>query len=62
MTTCAVCQLSNGLVINVIIAEPYFDCPYPDCQLIVTPDIDGNYAQTGCTWNGTNFINIPQAE
>lgn len=56
MTTSAVCQLSDGLVINIIIAEPTDPCPYPDCQLIETPDVDGNNAQIGCTWDGTNFI------
>ena len=56
MTTCAVCQLSDGLVINIIIAEPTDPCPYPDCQLIETPDIDGNNAQIGWYWNGTDFI------
>ena len=59
MTTCAVCQLSDGLVINLIIAEPADPCPYSDCQLIESPDLNGTYAQIGCTWNGTNFINIP---
>ena len=57
MTTSAVCQLSDGLVINIIIAEPTAPCPYPDCQLIESPDVDGNNAQIGWYWNGTDFIN-----
>ena len=56
MTTCAVCQLSDGLVINIIIAEPTDPCPYEGCQLIVTPDVNGNKAQIGWYWNGTDFI------
>jgi len=62
MTTCAVCQLSDGLVINIIMASPTDPCPYEDCQLISSPDVNGNNAQIDCTWDGTNFINIPQAE
>ena len=54
--TCAVCQLSDGLVINIIVAEPTDPCPYEDCQLIATPDVDGVDAQIGWYWNGTNFI------
>ena len=57
MTTCAVCQLSDGLVINTIIAEPTDPCPYENCQLIATPDVNGNNAQIGWYWNGTDFIN-----
>ena len=55
MTTCAVCQLSDGLVINLIVAEPTDPAPI-DCQLIVSPDSFGNYAQIGGTWNGTQFL------
>lgn len=58
MTTCAVCQLSDGLIINIIVAEPT-DPPPLDCQLVVTPDADGNNAQIGGTWNGTNFVPAP---
>jgi hypothetical protein len=56
VTTCAVCQLSDGLVVNVIVAEPTDPCPEQGCQLIVTPDQDGNNAQIGWYWNGTDFI------
>ena len=56
MTTCAVCQLSDGLVINIIVAEPTDPC-VEGCQLIVTPTEAGSYANIGFTWNGTEFIN-----
>lgn len=63
MTNCAVCQLSDGLVINIIVAEPTDPCFYPEWQFIVTPDIDGNNAQIGSIWNGKNFIDFnSQAE
>lgn len=55
MTTSAVCQLSDGLVINIIIAEPTDPCPYLDCQLIESP-VNGVFAQIGWYWNGTDFI------
>ena len=55
MTTCAVCQLIDGLIINVIVAEPT-DLAPDGTELIVTPDVDGNNAQIGGTWNGTNFL------
>ena len=55
MSTCAVCQLSNGLVINLIIAEP--TDPAPDgCQLVITPDSTGYSPNIGDTWNGSVFI------
>jgi hypothetical protein len=56
MTTCAVCQLSDGLVINIIVADPTDPCA-DGCQLIVTPTETGSYANIGFTWNGTEFIN-----
>lgn len=55
MTICAVCQLSDGLIINLIVAEPTDPAPI-DCQLIVSPDNFGNYAQIGGIWNGTQFL------
>jgi hypothetical protein len=58
MTTCAVCQLTDGLIINVIVAEPT-DLAPEGCQLVETPDVDGNNAQIGGTWNGTNFLPAP---
>jgi hypothetical protein len=56
MSTCAVCQLLDGLVINLIVAEPT-DIPPDNCELIISPDVEGNYANIGFTWNGTIFIN-----
>jgi len=54
MTICAVVDSTN-LVINVIVAEP--TDPAPDgCQLIICPDIEGNYPSIGWSWNGTIFI------
>jgi len=61
MTTCAVCQLNDGLIINVIVAEPT-DLPPSGTQLIETPDVDGNNAEIGGTWNGTNFLPAPVIE
>jgi len=59
MSTCAVCQLSDGLIVNVIVAKP--TDPAPDgCQLIITPDDLGNNAQISGTWDGTQFL--PPAE
>ena len=55
MSNCAVCQLSDGLVINVIVAEPT-DLPPNECQLVLTPDASGNNATIGSTWNGSTFI------
>lgn len=56
MTTCAVCQLSDGLVINVIVAEPT-DPPPSDCELVETPTESGSAAAIGFVWNGTEFVN-----
>lgn len=52
-TRCAVCQLSDGLVVNIIIAEPYN--PAPDgCQLIEI--MNGQPCDIGWYWTGTEFI------
>jgi hypothetical protein len=60
MTICAVCQLTDGLIVNIIVAEP--TDPAPDgCQLIVTPDSLGNNAQIGGTWDGTQFLPPPES-
>ena len=56
MSGCAVCQLSDGLVINLIVADPTDSCPYPDCQLIATPDVNGVDAQIGWIWDGSTFV------
>jgi hypothetical protein len=58
MTTCAVCQLTDGLIINVIVAEPFEPSP-EGTQLVETPDADGNNAQIGGTWNTKNFLPAP---
>lgn len=60
MTICAVCRLDNGLVINMIVAEPTDIAPY-GCQLIEVTE------ETPCgaawTWDGTKFIDPnPQPE
>jgi hypothetical protein len=60
MSTCAVCQLTDGLVVNLIVAEPT-DPPPDECQLIVTPDELGNNAQMGGTWDGTQFLPPPES-
>jgi hypothetical protein len=60
MSTCAVCQLTDGLIINVIVADPT-DLPPDGCQLITTPDELGNNAQIGGTWDGTQFLPAPES-
>jgi hypothetical protein len=55
MTTCAVCQLSDGLVINCIVAEPD-DLPQEGCQLIKLKEAP-YYTTRGWVWTGTKFIN-----
>lgn len=52
-TTCAVCQLSDGLVINKIVASPT-DLPPDNCQLIeIDPGVD---CDIGWYWDGSIFI------
>jgi hypothetical protein len=56
-TTCAVCQLSDGLVINTIVASP--SDPAPDgCQLVEI--MAGQMCESGWYWDGTTF-NPPAA-
>ena len=53
MTTCAVVQLSDSVVINLIVAEP--TDPAPDgCELIEVPL--GTPCGIGWTWDGTQFV------
>ena len=52
-TTCAVCQLSDGLVANVIIASPS-DLAQDGCQLIEI--MTGQACGIGWSWDGINFI------
>jgi hypothetical protein len=49
---CAVCQLSDGLVINIIIASPS-DLAPDDCQLIEV--MSGQDCDIGWYWNGIQF-------
>jgi hypothetical protein len=50
---CAVCQLSNGLVVNMIVADVN-DTPPQDCQLIEIPyRVECN---EGWYWTGTTFV------
>lgn len=51
-TTCAVCQLSDGLVINIILAAPS-DMPPNDCQLVEL--MAGQACNIGWTWDGVQF-------
>ena len=53
MATCAVVD-ANGLVVNLIVAEPT-DVPPAGYQLVLVPICDIGY-----TWDGTRF-NPPQA-
>ena len=61
MSNCAVCQLSDGLVINIIVAEPT-DPAYEGTQLVLVPE--GVPCDIGWTWDGTAFIdpNPPPVE
>lgn len=52
MSNCAVVQLSDGLVINKIVAEPH-DLAPDGTQLIC---VDELLCDIGWTWNGTEFI------
>lgn len=52
-TTCAVCRLSDGLVMNIIIANP--SDPAPDgCQLVEV--MTGQPCNIGWYWNGQTFV------
>ena len=53
MSNCAVCQLSDGLVLNIIVADPT-DPAYDGTQLIFIAD--GVMCDIGWTWDGTTFI------
>lgn len=50
----AVCQLSDGLVINIIIAVPS-DLPPQDCQLVEI--MNGQMCDIGWYYNGIEFVN-----
>jgi hypothetical protein len=52
-TRCAVVQISDGLVVNIIMADPS-DVPPENCQLIeILPD---QMCDIGWYYNGTDFI------
>jgi hypothetical protein len=61
MSNCAVCQLSDGLVVNIIVAEPT-EPAYEGTQLVLVPDVV--MSCIGWAWDGTAFIdpNPPPVE
>lgn len=57
VTRCAVCQLSDGLVINTIVALPT-DLPPLDCELVeIQP---GQECDIGWYYDGTAFVPPPE--
>lgn len=52
-TRCAVCQLSDGLVVNIIVAVPS-DPAQGGCQLVEV--MNDQPCDIGWTWDGTAFI------
>lgn len=50
---CAVCQLSDGLVVNIIVALPS-DPAQDGCQLIEV--MNEQVCDLGWFWDGTQFI------
>lgn len=53
-TRCAVCQLSDGLVVNIIVAAPS-DLPPDDCQLIEI--MNEQACDIGWFYDGVGFVN-----
>lgn len=53
VTRCAVCQLADGLVINIIIAVPS-DLAPDGCQLVEV--MNEQQCNIGWYYNGMNFI------
>lgn len=53
VTNCAVCQLTDGLVVNIIVASPS-DPAQDGCQLVEI--MSGMPCNIGWFWNGTDFI------
>ena len=51
-TRCAVCQLSDGLVVNIIVASPS-DLPQAGCQLVEV--LNGQACDIGWQWDGAQF-------
>lgn len=54
MMRCAVVEISSGLVINLIIADPVVD-PAPDGSLLIGLP-DDSPVSIGWIWDGENFI------
>ena len=54
---CAVCRLSDGLVINIIMALPS-DTPQDGCQLVEV--MNGQPCDIGWRWDGTSFTDPNQ--
>ena len=52
-TNCAVCQLSDGLVVNIIVALPS-DPTQEGCQLIEV--MVDQFCDIGWYWDGVTFI------
>lgn len=51
----AVCNLSDNVVINLIMADPSVDIAPDNCYLIEI--LDGVICDIGWIWDGTQFIN-----
>lgn len=56
-TRCAVCQLSDGLVVNMIIALPSDPAP-EGCQLVEV--INDQPCDMGWFWTGSEFVLPPE--
>lgn len=52
---CAVCQLIDGLIINIIVAKPT-DTPPEGTQLIEILEANRHEVKIGGTWDGINFL------
>lgn len=57
---CAVCNLSDNVVINVIMADPSVD-PAPEGTFLVEIP-DGEFCNMGWVWDGSHFINPNPSE
>lgn len=54
MTTCAVVQLSDNVVINMIVANPESLAPEGTQLILISENVMCNM---GWIWNGTEFVN-----
>ena len=50
---CAVCRLSDGLIISIIIADSSYPAP-EECELVEV--MAGQECQLGWHWDGQSFI------